>query len=234
MAHGYLGDGYGSHGDIGPDSGDRRDRDMRERNSRGDDQDWRSRGHDRDRSGRYDRDRSGGMMFGSRDRDWSGGDRWSSGDDRHEGYWNEGYRRDHGFGDFQRRHRGDEEWGTGQRQFGASSGSSQGGRRPSAHPDDHYRSWRDRHMSELDRDYEDYCREREQAFHQEFDAWRMQRHGNPQPLRTGMTQTGMSHDPSGELQLTTEATGDQTGTDAMGEATLGTSTSDATSARNRR
>ncbi|HEX5257169.1 MAG TPA: hypothetical protein VFW35_00140 [Sphingomicrobium sp.] len=120
MAHGYLGDGYGSHGEIDPDRGDDRDRG------------WQNREH---------RDR--GMMFGgSRD--------------------NAEHRR--GF---------------------------------SAHPDDHYRSWRDRHMSELDRDYADYCREREQQFHREFDDWRRERHGNPQPLRTGMTQSGISHDPSG-------------------------------------
>ena len=43
---------------------------------------------------------------------------------------------------------------------------------------------------------QDYCREREQQFHSDFDQWRRQKYGNPQPLRTGMTQTGMSHDPS--------------------------------------
>ena len=30
-------------------------------------------------------------------------------------------------------------------------------------------------MQALDRDYEDYCREREQQFHQEFDSWRQSR-----------------------------------------------------------
>ena len=92
----------------------------------------------------------------------------------------------------------------------------------SAHPDDHYRSWRDRHMSELDRDYQDYCRDREQQFHREFDDWRRRRYGNPQPLRTGMTQTGMSHDPSGELQLTNESSIGATEPDPTTEATLGT------------
>jgi len=41
--------------------------------------------------------------------------------------------------------------------------------------DDHYRSWRDRQLAELDRDYEDYCREREQKFHSDFDTWRQSR-----------------------------------------------------------
>ena len=139
------------------------------------------------------------MMFGGRER-WRDDDRWSDRGPRGE------FGRDRGG-------------------FGASS---EGRRSFSAHPDDHYRSWRDRHMSELDRDYEDYCREREQAFHQDFDAWRRQRSqttGNPQPLRTGMTQSGISHDPSGELQLDTEASADTAGSDPTATATLGTNSS---------
>jgi hypothetical protein len=97
----------------------------------------------------------------------------------------------------------------------------EGRNRFSANPDDHYRSWRDRHMSELDRDYADYCREREQQFHSNFDRWRGQRHSNPQPLRTGMTQSGLSHDPTGELQLETEARA-PIEPDPVADATLGT------------
>jgi hypothetical protein len=48
-----------------------------------------------------------------------------------------------------------------------------------------------------------------------------------------MTQSGMSHDPSGELQLTTEAEA-QDGTDPMSEATLGTNSSRETTGRGRR
>jgi hypothetical protein len=187
MAHGYLGDGYGIHGDS-DERGDHRERSSRDSDWRERDRDWR------------DRDR--GMMFGSRDNDWSHDDRFSR-----------------------------REWFGGGRDFGSRGDYRDEGRTYSAHPDDHYRSWRDRHMSELDRDYQDYCREREQAFHQEFDQWRNQRHGNPQPLRTGMTQSGIDHDPSGELQLETEATPDQSGTDPMGEATLGTNSSAGTGRR---
>lgn len=152
-----------------------------------------------------DRGRDRGMMFSDRDRNWSAGEaRWTDRDwDRDRGY--------------------------------SGSGSEYGeyGRSFSAHPDDHYRSWRDRHMSELDRDYQDYCREREQQFHQDFDAWRRQRHADYQPLRTGMTQTGMSHDPSGQVQVATEGEADQSSTDPMADATLGT-TSERTSGRGRR
>ncbi|HJR82334.1 MAG TPA: hypothetical protein VJ775_00240, partial [Sphingomicrobium sp.] len=51
--------------------------------------------------------------------------------------------------------------------------------------DDHYRSWRDRQMSQLDRDYADYCREREQQFNQDFDSWRRSRQAqNPTATST--------------------------------------------------
>jgi len=172
MAHGYLGDGYGIHGDFDSDRHEDRDRDWRERGWRGRSDTWR------------DRDRS--MMFGDRPDE----DRWER----------ESYGPEHGYGDDTR----------GRRVF-------------SANPDDHYRSWRDRHMSELDSDYADYCREREQQFHQDFDTWRNQRRGNPQPLRTGMTQTGLSADPSGRTQAATETespTSDEE--DPAATATLGT------------
>jgi hypothetical protein len=98
-----------------------------------------------------------------------------------------------------------------------------------SHQDDHYRSWRDRQMESLDRDYADYCREREQQFHRDFDDWRRQRAGNPQPLRTGMTQSGMSHDPSGEYQLTTESIVGNAAPDPTSAATLGTNSSEGAS-----
>jgi hypothetical protein len=133
----------------------------------------------------------------NRDRDWSGGERPSA----------------FSFGDRDRRSdldRGRGEWDRSRRNF-------------RSHPDDHYLSWRDKQIDALDRDYADYCREREQQFHQDFDSWRSQRHGNHQPLRTGMTQTGPSKDPSGELELTNEATDNkEIEPDSMSAATLGT------------
>jgi hypothetical protein len=194
MAHGYLGDGYGTHGEVDPDSERRdRDEDWRERGWRGGG-DWRERDRDRDR----------GMMFGSQDRDeWRGGRRSWWGEDRGGRGW-----------------------------FESETDLRDDRRSFSAHPDDHYRSWRDRHMSELDRDYRDYCQEREQQFHRDFDDWRRQKYSNPQPLRTGMTQTGMSHDPSGETQALAEGSSPaDAGSDPTDAATLGTNS---TGGRNRR
>jgi hypothetical protein len=88
--------------------------------------------------------------------------------------------------------------------------------------DDHYLSWRDKQMDALDRDYADYCREREQQFHSDFDNWRSQRRENQGPLRTGMTQTAQTGDPTGELELSDEMRdprADQP--DPMETATLG-------------
>lgn len=45
---------------------------------------------------------------------------------------------------------------------------------------DHYRNWRDRDMAKLDKDYDDYCREREQQFNQDFDSWRRNRSSQSQ------------------------------------------------------
>jgi hypothetical protein len=92
--------------------------------------------------------------------------------------------------------------------------------------DEHYLAWRDKQIAALDRDYAEYRREREQQFHAEFEAWRRHRRGNPEPLQTGMTQTGLSSDPSGELQLTAdEAVEPAPGPDPMATATFGTQSS---------
>jgi len=41
--------------------------------------------------------------------------------------------------------------------------------------DPHYRSWRERHMSDLDRDYDDYRRENQSRFESDFGSWRERR-----------------------------------------------------------
>lgn len=186
MAHGYLGDGYGTHGEFDPDRGDERHRERRERNWRGRDQDWSNRGSNR------------GAIFSDWDRARSNDERWSADDWR---------------GQRSGSSRFESELASGRRSF-------------SSNPDDHYRSWRDRHMSELDRDYADYCRDREQQFHSEFDEWRRQRHASPQPLRTGMTQSGLSADPTGVTQAEAETSPESLEEEnPMATATLGTTSS---------
>ena len=80
-------------------------------------------------------------------------------------------------------------------------------RRIGSRQDDHYRTWRERQMAELDRDYEDYCRERQQQFDNDFSTWRRERQQN----RTG-NQTGRSSAGTGSMTGTggTSRTGDTT------------------------
>jgi len=212
--HGYL-----REYDEGWDRGENRDRWREEDRERG----WR--GSDRDWSDRDESERSRNFMLGNRDRGWER-DR-----DYERGYL--GSSRDefrNRFRDDDREFRGTSEGHRDPRSSTGLLGSRFSGDRQhsprhfSSRQDDHYLSWRDRQMDALDRDYADYCREREAQFHQDFDTWRSQRHGNPEPLRTGMTQTGLSADPTGELQLTSdEAIEPATGPDPTATATLGTS-----------
>src|SRR6266496_3101209 len=81
---------------------------------------------------------------------------------------------EHGEGGFQ----GDYGGGGEQGGFGGYGDYGRGRTSFSSHPDAHYLSWRDRHMRELDRDYDEYRRERQQQFHADFSAWRRQRHAN--------------------------------------------------------
>ena len=98
----------------------------------------------------------------------------------------------------------------------------------SSHPDDHYRSWRDRQMQALDQDYADYCREREQRFHQDFDSWRQNRQqsrGQQSPQPGGQNQDELllaSGEHSGVNTTPGAINEPQATTAPEAEATLGT------------
>jgi hypothetical protein len=185
--------------------------------------------------GQSDRDNDRERGWREHDRDWRG-----RSEDWRDRERDRDRDRDRGmmFGRHERDWSDEDRWSNREYGQGGFRGDYEENRRSfSASPDDHYRSWRDRHMSELDRDYQDYCREREQRFHQDFDAWRQQRHANYQPLRTGMTNSGISHDPSGQVQAETETEteGMAMETDPTDAATLGTNSSAETrSGRGRR
>jgi hypothetical protein len=66
---------------------------------------------------------------------------------------------------------GREDYGRGGREPYGAYGSSQ----RSGDHDPHYHSWRRRHMSELDRDYDEYSRENQDRFESEFGSWRERR-----------------------------------------------------------
>jgi hypothetical protein len=109
--------------------------------------------------------------------DWDEG--WDRDEDRERGWrepgdrdWREASERNRSFM-FGNGERGDRD----RRSFGGRSDWERAPRNFSAHPDDHYLSWRDEQMRALDREYEEYCREREQQFHRDFDEWRRNRSG---------------------------------------------------------
>ncbi len=156
-------------------------------------------------------------------------DRWS---ERHRG--TSGYGREHGVGGFQGDYRG----GRDQGGFGGAGDYRQGRRSFSSHPDDHYLSWRGKQLEALDRDYEEYCREREQQFHQDFDSWRRSRQpqsgGSPRTTQADSASSGsdellLERDTSG---VTTQAPQEpQTTVDAESSGTLGSTQGTRTSGR---
>jgi|SRR4051794_3543873 hypothetical protein len=239
MAHGYLHDEYDR--DFSGDDRDRGWRDRGDRDWRGQDRDWQSRGgwEDRDR-GWQDRDRGRNeFMFGDRD-DHRGffdrmGDRaretFRGDEDRnvggHSSAWenNRDYPRgrQRGYG---REQSSDREFGRGGQHGGFGGGRSG----YSSHPDDHYRSWRDRQMQSLDRDYADYCREREQQFNTEFESWRQNRQrqglrvGTPLEQGSGPDEQTFTPETTavGNTMTTSETHEPQSTTDPEDTATLGT------------
>ena len=286
--HGYLHDEY-DRGDFGGDrdrderwrdrDDDRRflfDRNERERGWRGGDE-GRGRARDRDDDGFFSR-------MGDRARSWTGDEdddrgRWSrerdsSRSDANEWFgggtggggdeWQQrdrgtsGYGREHGVGGFQ----GD--YSRSGRQQGGFGGAGDWtdrdrGSRSGSSLDDHYLSWRQKQIEALDRDYQDYCRECEQRFHQDFDSWRQNR-PQGQGQTQGQTQGGQTqgqgqgqaqgrvrgqHSTAGqaagsetpmELNQPASGSGETTGTTSpMSEATLGTNNSEnTTTGRGRR
>jgi hypothetical protein len=112
---------------------------------------------------------------GNRERDW----------DRERGFGRDrDWERERGFGERGRERgyqpltgdygRSETPWGEDEYRRTSRAGTSDWSDR-SRHEDPHYRSWRDRHMSELDRDYDDFRRENQSRFEDDFGSWRERR-----------------------------------------------------------
>ena len=202
--HGYLHDEYDQGWDRGADR-ESSERDWRDTSDRDRDREFMLGSRDRDRFEDRDHDRGFFSRMGDEARSWI----------RDEGDRGmSSYGREQGLG-------GSNEWREGRSSF-------------RSHPDDHYRSWRDRQIQSLDRDYEDYCREREQQFHQDFDSWRQNRQ---QQGSTGQQQQSGSPEPVMELNNPAAETDETQGSgmSATGAATLGTNNSEnSTTGRGRR
>ena len=79
-----------------------------------------------------------------------------------------------GYGDYSRDDDGESQWGRDEYRRTSRAGTSDWTDR-SRHQDPHYRSWRDRQMQQLDSDYDDYRRENQSRFEDEFGSWRERR-----------------------------------------------------------
>jgi len=84
-------------------------------------------------------------------------------------------RGERGFGSVDRDYdRPESPWGRDEYRRTSRAGTSDWSDR-SRHEDPHYHSWRQRHMDELDRDYDDYRRENQSRFESDFGSWRERR-----------------------------------------------------------
>jgi len=145
---GYRGDGYGVHGDHGDD-------DYRFGDDRGGRGPEGNRGDDRDGGPRQGA--AHGNVMGRAERavrSYVEGESHDSGRGRQ-------------LSDDPRAVGAADEWN---RRFGR-----EGFEGSYAQHQDPYHSYRERHLQEMDRDYQDWCREREQQFHSDFNDWRSRR-----------------------------------------------------------
>ena len=67
-------------------------------------------------------------------------------------------------------------------QSGRFSGEPYGAQQSMSHQDPHYSEWRNRQIEALDRDYDEYRREHQSKFEQEFGTWRSRRQTQRQSL----------------------------------------------------
>lgn len=216
---GYRGDGYGIHGQYGDEDYSDETREAREGMRRDRDPDrYHAQQRFSDQGGQRYRDggnramlgqRDDGRSFWASDQDHGGNrDSWRAAERYRERFGMQGHQGHYSQSRFDgdHDHQDGHAWGGRQSSSGPFSGSGQ---------DQHYRSWRDRQMQELDRDYQDYCREREQRFHQDFDSWRRNRSGGGQPVSPD--RGGEAGSPTGQ-QTETLILSDATAPDAAGQS----------------
>lgn len=164
--------GYGRDWDRTRDS-DRGQRSYQPMNRGSGDRDYRG---DTGRGGYagYDRDFSASGGFGGSSRDYMSptgpsfgyGGSFGSGNDR--GYAGGG-------GEGRDYDRSESAWGRDDYRNTSYAGSNRDN-------DRHYDAWRQRQLNELDRDYEQYCRERQDRFESDFGSWREERMNKRQHL----------------------------------------------------
>jgi hypothetical protein len=115
--------------------------------------------------GGYGRDHERSSYGSRRDEPWGGGDGGQGG----FGLGGGGYSGSRSFGGSQAGYGENRNIGGRQRESGSGGSSSGGGR---SDWDDNYQRWRSRQIEQLDREYDEYCRHRQQQFERDFHGWR--------------------------------------------------------------
>jgi hypothetical protein len=134
---------------------------------------------------------------------------------KHPQSWGEANRGQSNWDRDRERNQGDSH--LGYRDFGGTLGGF-GNQTFASSEHDHYRNWRDREMAKLDSDYDDYCREREQQFNQDFDSWRRNRPSQSQFGSSSNADVGTSSN-AGVGTTTASVTGTAGSGSAIGSAT---------------
>jgi hypothetical protein len=143
---------------------------------------------DDDRRSAGDQDRGFFDRAGDEVRSWFGDDEAerrrrddTRNDELHRSYGDDRYTRDYGYND--RANAGGRDYARGASSYAAGDASGwnnydrNADRNRRADHDPHYRSWRDRQVEAFDRDYDDYRREHQSKFDDEFHSWRQGRQG---------------------------------------------------------
>jgi hypothetical protein len=118
----------------------------------------------------------------------------------------------------------DEPWGGGSDWRDNQTGRTSFDRGPGTSTrfphDDHYLSWREQQISQLDRDYDEYCRERQQSFENDFSRWRERR---TQGLAEGSGATTAGSSPSSPAAMPSGGASAESGATLTPEASSGSS-----------
>ena len=180
---GYRGDGYGQYGDHGDDDfrfGDDRAR-REERGQKGE------RGFfGGGRGGEPEQGATHGNLMGRAEhqvRDWVEG----------------GHHDERRMSDDPRATRAADDWN---RRFGREGYEGSYGQHQHDEP---YRSFRQRHLDEMDRDYDAWRGERQQEFHRDFDSWRSRRR-EPAAMQVGQQDEMPAAELSDAAHLTSPGT----------------------------
>jgi len=162
---------------------------------------------------RYEQEggQAGRYQGGGHDDQWTGG-RPNQGDERDQRGPMRSNMAQPGYGQGSSGQGGGQQGRYGQ-SYGQSHGES-GGSFGGSHHDESYRRWREQQIAQLDREYDEYCRHRQQQFEQDFSSFRQNRQSGITSGGPTMSQGGQGANQMGSTEFASSsgATAGQGGT----------------------